>query len=485
MIRILQIAWREFASTVLTKAFLLGVILTPVIIVIAVAGIGLTRNLKGPQVAGRLAVLDRTGIVGQGIVDRFSPEGAAAEKAEAQKAVTETLEKTMDQLPVDPGQKAMAKGMVAGELDKALSKIGRISVELLPASTDDAAIQSLKDTLARTDVHAAAKDASGAATDSTTVGLVIVPEHAVLEKPDGGYDEIQSFWPEKVDFEIRERIHRRIGDAIVDVRVTSDPKLAAAGLTAADIRKLLERPAAADKVVTQKGEKSTAGALQMMIPVAFMALLLIAVMSSGQMLLTTTIEEKSSRVMEVLLSAVSPLQLMLGKIIGQLCVGLFILVVYSGMGIAALIAFSLSHLVDPFAVVYLVIFFLLAYFIIGSMFAAIGSAVTELREAQTLMTPVMLVIMLPWFLWMPISRAPNSMFSQILSFIPGINPFVMVIRITGSEPPPTWQIWVSILIGILTAVFCAWFSAKIFRVGVLMYGKPPNLRTLIRWVRMA
>lgn len=485
MMRILQIAWREFASTVLTKAFLLGVILTPVIIVIAVAGIGLTRNLKGPQVAGSLAVLDRTGIVGPGIAERFSPEAAAAESAAVQQAITENLDKTMESLPVDPGQKAMAKGMVAGEVDKALAKIGRITVKLLPADTDDAEIQTLKDTLARTDVHAAAKDPTGAAADTTTVGLIIVPETALHEKPEGGYDQIQSFWPEKVDFEIRERIHRRIGDAIVDARITSDRKVAAAGLSAQEIRKLLDRPTAAEKVVTEKGEKSSAGALQMMIPVAFMGLLLIAVMSSGQMLLTTTIEEKSSRVMEVLLSAVSPLQLMLGKIVGQLCVGLFILVVYSGMGIAALIAFSFGHLVDPFAVVYLVIFFLLSYFIIGSMFAAIGSAVTELREAQTLMTPIMLVVMLPWFLWMPISRAPNSLFSQILSFIPGINPFVMVIRITGSEPPPAWQIWVSILISLLTAAFCAWFSAKIFRVGVLMYGKPPNLRTLIKWVRMA
>jgi ABC-2 type transport system permease protein len=376
----------------------------------------------------------------------------------------------------------MAKGMIESELDKAMAKIGRLSITVLPESTDDAAIQSLKDGLGKADIHAAAKDPS---LPEPTIGLVIVPREAVFAKEGSGYEQMQSFWPEKVDFEIRERIHRRIGDAIVDARVSTDPKLAAAGLNATDVRKLLERPAAADKVITDKGEKSSAGALQMMIPAAFMALLLIAVMSSGQMLLTTTIEEKSSRVMEVLLSAVSPLQLMLGKIIGQLCVGLFILVVYSGMGIAALIVFSMDHLVDPFAIAYMILFFLIAYFIIGSMFAAIGSAVTELREAQTLMTPVMLVVMTPWLLWLPISRAPNSMLSQILSFVPGINPFVMVIRLTSSEPPPLWQTLTAIAVGLATAVFCAWISAKIFRVGVLMYGKPPNLRTLIKWVRMA
>jgi ABC-2 type transport system permease protein len=77
------------------------------------------------------------------------------------------------------------------------------------------------------------------------------------------------------------------------------------------------------------------------------------------------------------------------------------------------------------------------------------------------------------------------MLSQILSFVPGINPFVMVIRLTSSEPPPLWQTLTAIAVGLATAVFCAWISAKIFRVGVLMYGKPPNLRTLIKWVRMA
>lgn len=482
MSRVLQIAWREFASTVLTKGFIIGVLLTPIIMVVAIGGIALTRNLKGPQLNGKLAVVDRTGVVAAGIVERFSPAAAEAEKAQIQENLNKALDQSMSQVPVNPAQKAMAKGMIESELDKALSKIGRLSITVLPDDADDAEIQKLKDALGRTDIHAAAKNPD---LPEPTIGLVIVPREAVFAKADGGYDEILSFWPEKVDFEIRGKIHSRIGDAIVDARVLTDPKLAAAGLKAEDVRKLLARPGAADKVMTEQGEKSSAGPLQMMIPAAFMALLLIAVMSSGQMLLTTTIEEKSSRVMEVLLSAVSPLQLMLGKITGQLCVGLFILVVYSGMGIAALIAFSMSHLIDPFAIVYMILFFLIAYFIIGSMFAAIGSAVTELREAQTLMTPVMLVVMTPWLLWLPISRAPNSLLSQILSFVPGINPFVMVIRITSNEPPPAWQTWLSIGVGIATAVFCAWVSAKIFRVGVLMYGKPPNLRTLVKWVRMA
>ncbi len=88
-------------------------------------------------------------------------------------------------------------------------------------------------------------------------------------------------------------------------------------------------------------------------------------------------------------------------------------------------------------------------------------------------------------LWLPILRNPNSGFAQVCSFLPLINPFVMVLRICGSEPIPAWQIPVSILVGVVTVWFMAWISAKIFRIGVLMYGKPPNFATLIRWVRMA
>ena len=73
----------------------------------------------------------------------------------------------------------------------------------------------------------------------------------------------------------------------------------------------------------------------------------------------------------------------------------------------------------------------------------------------------------------------------MLSFVPGVNPFVMVLRLGGTEPIPTWQIPASIVVGLFTVVFCAWAAAKVFRIGVLMYGKPPNFKTLVRWVRMA
>jgi ABC-2 type transport system permease protein len=101
------------------------------------------------------------------------------------------------------------------------------------------------------------------------------------------------------------------------------------------------------------------------------------------------------------------------------------------------------------------------------------------------MTPVILTIMIPYLLWLPISRDPNSTLAVALSFIPPISPFVMMLRLTSSTPPPMWQVWLSIVIGAAAVYVAIWAAAKIFRIGILMYGKPPNFKTLVRWVRMA
>jgi ABC-2 type transport system permease protein len=97
----------------------------------------------------------------------------------------------------------------------------------------------------------------------------------------------------------------------------------------------------------------------------------------------------------------------------------------------------------------------------------------------------MAVLVIPWVLWMPISQNPNSTFAVAMSFVPGVNSFVMMVRLASTTPPPLWQAWLSILVGAASVYGAVWFAAKVFRVGLLMYGKPPNFRTLIRWVRMA
>ena len=222
-----------------------------------------------------------------------------------------------------------------------------------------------------------------------------------------------------------------------------------------------------------------------MLPMAFMFLLFMGVMGGGQGLMTSTIEEKSSRVVEVLLSAVSPMQLMAGKLLGHMSASLLGMSIYLVGGLFALASFSLFGLLEPVLIVYLFIFFVITYFVMGSIMMAIGSAVNELSEANSLMMPVMILLMLPWFLWLPVSRDPGSTLSVAASFIPPVNTFGMLLRLASNEPPPTWQVWLTIGIGLVTVYVAVWFAAKVFRIGLLMHGKPPNLKTMLRWVRQA
>jgi ABC-type Na+ efflux pump permease subunit len=237
--------------------------------------------------------------------------------------------------------------------------------------------------------------------------------------------------------------------------------------------------------VTAEGERTTNRELNMLLPAAFMILLLMSVLTSGQYLLTTTVEEKSNRVVEVLLSAVSSRELMTGKILGQMAVGLLVLALYAGLGLVALVSFATLGLLDPVLIVFLLIFYVLAFFTFASLTAAVGAAVNEMREAQSLQMPILLVLMIPWILWLPLSREPNSMLAIVLSFVPPLGNFVMLLRMASQSPPPMWQVWLSIAVGAGGAYAALWFAAKVFRVGLLMYGKPPTFGTLVRWARMS
>ena len=101
------------------------------------------------------------------------------------------------------------------------------------------------------------------------------------------------------------------------------------------------------------------------------------------------------------------------------------------------------------------------------------------------MGPVMLLLVAPYALAPYIGQAPNSAFSVAISFIPPMNTFAMLARLASDAPPPDWQVWLTMLVGLVSAAISVWFAAKIFKIGLLMHGRPPGFATLIRWARMA
>jgi ABC-type Na+ efflux pump permease subunit len=253
----------------------------------------------------------------------------------------------------------------------------------------------------------------------------------------------------------------------------------------AQVEAVMRIPRATSTTVGLDTERRTNVRFNRALPFVFAGLLVFGIMIGGQTLLTQTIEEKSSRVVEVLLSAVSPLELMAGKILGQMAVSMLVLALYILIGLALLSSFAMLGLLDPLLIVYLIVFFLVGYLVFASVFAAVGAAVNEMREAQSLMTPIMLALMAPWFFAAPIGRDPNAAFSIAMSLIPPVNTFAMMVRLASSTPPPFWQVALSIAIGLASAVAAMWFAAKVFKVGLLLHGKPPTFGTLIKWAKMA
>jgi len=467
MKKILYVAGREFAATVLTRGFILGMLITPVMLGLIIIFFPRLMNRTPPKIEGQVAVVDPTGEVTAGLRGYLTPEQFAERREQTRREIDEA---TPAVLKSGPAASPAAREAVRQSVEQALGEVPRISVETLGPSGD---IETAKAPLAAT-------PAEGERAASTRLALVVVHADAV-KRADGAadYGSYDLYVRSKLDDRLVDEIRDGMREALIEARVT------ASGLDREQVEALTRVDPPESRTVTAKGEQETNETLNRLLPAGFMILLLISVLTSGQYLLTTTVEEKSNRVVEVLLSAVSSMELMVGKIVGQLAVGLLVLALYAGLGIVTLVSFAMLGLLDPSLIVYLVIFYLLAYFTVAAFMAAIGSAVNEMREAQTMMTPVMLIIMIPWILWLPISRDPNALFAVILSFIPPVGNFVMLLRMTSSTPPPLWQTWLSIAVSAAGAYAAVWFAAKVFRVGLLMFGKPPDLKTLVRWARMS
>jgi len=214
-----------------------------------------------------------------------------------------------------------------------------------------------------------------------------------------------------------------------------------------------------------------------------MVMLLFMVVTIGAAPLTQTVlEEKMGRIAEVLLGSISPFQLMLGKLIGSVAVSITIVGVYMLGAYFALDHYGYAGLIPTENLPWLFGFQALAVIMFGAMFIAIGAACTELKEVQSAMMPVWLVICIPMFVLGPVLKEPNSAFAVGLSLFPPATPMLMILR--QSIPPgiPTWQPVLGMVLVLLTTVAVVFAGGRIFRVGLLMQGKGAKFGEMLRWV---
>jgi ABC-2 type transport system permease protein len=262
------------------------------------------------------------------------------------------------------------------------------------------------------------------------------------------------------------------------------------GMSRPEIDALLT-PFTLKTVRIEKGKEGASGTTVFFTAFAMVMLLYVVVLIYGMAVMRSVIEEKSTRIMEVLLSTVTSKELLAGKILGVGAVGLTQILVwvifallFSVPGLIAAKSFLGEIHVPVAGMVAFAIFFLLGYLLYSSMYAAIGSMVNTDQEAQQMQWPAMIPIILAVFLMNAVIQHPNSPLAFWLSIVPFFAPILMLVRIL-IEQPPMWQIALCIGLMIATIYGLLSLSARIYRVGILMYGKRPTLPELRRWLRYA
>lgn len=244
--------------------------------------------------------------------------------------------------------------------------------------------------------------------------------------------------------------------------------------------------------ISARGEERVSGS-GFMVVFSFGMLIYISVLMYGQIVLGAVIEEKETRIAEILFSSMRSFPLMMGKLIGvslvaltQLSIWGLALLAFAGFGAGMLGGSSSMSLpnVPPIMFVYFVLYFLLGYFIYATVYALIGSMVTTTQEGGQLAMPVVLMLVAGFYFVFPIIRSPNSSLAFWASMFPFLAPITMMVRIT-TETPPVWQIILSLAIGFATVVGLIWLASRIYRVGMLMYGKKATIPEVLRWIRQS
>jgi len=419
MDKVLVIIRREYLTRVRSKGFIIGTILSPLLMVSVILVPLLLAMRGGGRADFRLVVLEQTGDA--------------------------ALITRVDQLL---------------NADNAKSDRYIVRYEVVPANEPiESRFPSLNDEVR----------------DGKIAGFIVLPRD-VLNR------EKIAFHAKNVsDFGNTHRLENALNTAITERR------FGLAGISAEEVKKLSREVDI--ETVNQQGESE--GGQTFFLAYALLMVLYITILVYGIAVLRGVIEEKQSRIVEVLLSSVRPFQLMLGKLVGIGLVGLTQYLVWALSAIvvssvAAAYAVGLTSFKLPriswSLMFFFITYFLLGYFLFATLYAMVGAIVSNEEDGQQMQMPVTLLMVIPMVFSSAILRSPNSSLSVALSLVPFFTPVLMFMRICLQQPP-IWQIALSIASMVACILGAIWIASKIYRVGILMYGKRPTLPEIARWLK--
>src|SRR5215831_4203427 len=420
MEKILVIIRREYLQRVRTRAFLIGTILTPaLLLVFSLLPVLVATRGSGPR---KIVVLDESGEQGlfESIKDnvKSAKTGSSIELTRVAVPETENVDEIRKMLEAEPSA-------------------------------------------------------------ASTSGYLVL-RRGILDSPKCNY-----YSQNPSDFVTNETLQHGLKDAVIQER------MARAGIDKERSSNMMNPIDLETIKIGPEGETRESGQT---FGIAFVMLFFIymTILMYGISTMRGVIEEKQSRIVEVVVSSIKPFHMLMGKLIGIGLVGLtqYLIWVLSAVGltvvgvsVATRMNFSMPT-IPPSLLAYFVLFFVLGYFLFATLYALVGSMVSSEDEAQQLQYPVTMLIVAPMTIFWIIVREPNSPLATVLSMVPFFAPTLMLMRIAIINPP-LWQVLLSILLMIASIVGVVWIASKIYRITILMYGKKPTLAELGRWLRYA
>jgi ABC-2 type transport system permease protein len=482
------VARREFLENVRTKGFWLSLGTVPLVLLLSLA-LPLLSEATRPVID--FAVTDRSGWVLERLVERA--DAADLERLLARPATPADPEalRTLRERLAETGEapEAVAARLTGAPADEAERALAEWWTSAPPDAVARVAPRAWR---ARFDlVHGPARWTPPAEAFANLAAGRIgawleIPEDPV-GRPGAPPDPVRYHSENLTNDDLRDWIDGRL-DAVV-----RDQRRSEAGIDGADWEWIAAGVEIDLRTADAGGERTatTGDVLAQWAPVAFVYILWISIVVVTQMLMTSTIEEKSSRLVEVLLAALRPVDLMAGKLLGIGATGLAIVgtwlatFVFAALALPALLgaegALDLGGLAtNPVYLGSFVVYFLLGYFFYAAILAGIGSVCESLKEAQTLLIPVQGILFVPLLAMIPIARDPDGPVAAVLTWLPPFTPFAMMNR--AAQPPDAW-VYVGTTVLMLGSIALALHgAARVFRVGILMTGQPPSLLRLLRWM---
>jgi ABC-2 type transport system permease protein len=445
MKKLFAVIKREYVQRVRTKFFVIATILGPVLMAAFTIVPALMFGIRagGPT---RLAVIDESGRMYARVAKEInSPQTLEEDSPEQQQQPPAALNS-------DPKQRAQQAG-------KAMPSY--FAVEQVPLDG-----RSLEEAQKQLDARVQRKELDG---------YVVLPANLLQN----GQPEFHA--RNTADLFTKGHVENAISRAVRSERMVE------AKIDESLIRKMSEPVRLRTfEAGDRRGESKGEGSFFLVFGIGL--LIYMCVLLYGQFVLGAVIEEKETRIAEILFSSMRSFPLMMGKLIGVSLVALTQLSIWGltfiGISIwAAGSSVSIPKL-SPMVMLYFVIFFLMGYFIYATVYAVVGSMVTTTQEGGQVALPIVLMLVAGFYLSFSIIRAPSSPLAFWASMFPFFSPITMLVRIV-TETPPLWQILLSLGIGFATATGLIWLASRIYRVGMLMYGKKATIPEVIRWVRQS